>query len=103
MLGWFPGGTQQAFVGAVPLRLVDTRNAIGGPRGVLTEPSPRAVPVRGVTLSVNGVARQVPADASAVALNVTMVDAGAAAELSGACMRSLSGAPRPVSDQKWGQ
>lgn len=78
VLGWFPGGAQPAFVGAVPLRLVDTRNAIGGPRGVLTEPTPRAVPVRGVTLNVNGVSRQVPADASAVALNVTMVDAGAA-------------------------
>ena len=30
------------------------------------------MPVRGVTLTVNGAAQQVPADASAVALNVTM-------------------------------
>jgi len=79
VLGWFGGGgAQPAFVGAVPLRLVDTRNAIGGPAAVITPTTPRSVPVRNVTVSVNGVARQVPADASAVALNVTMVTARAA-------------------------
>ncbi len=78
VLGWFGGGAQPAFVGAVPLRLVDTRNAIGAPAGTMTPSSPREVPVRGATVIVNGVARQVPADASAVALNVTMVEAGAA-------------------------
>ena len=78
VLGWFGGGSQPAFVGAVPLRLVDTRNAIGGPVGRITPSSPREVSVRGATVTVNGVARQVPADASAVALNVTMVEAGAA-------------------------
>ena len=78
VLGWFGGGGQSAFVGAVPVRLVDTRNAIGGPSGVITPSTPRSVPVRGVTVSVNGVARQVPADAAAVALNVTMVNARAA-------------------------
>jgi len=78
VLGWFGGGAQPAFVGAVPLRLVDTRNAIGGPSGVLAAATVRPVPVRGVAVDVEGVSRQVPADASAVALNVTIVEAGAA-------------------------
>lgn len=78
VLGWFGGGAQPAFVGAVPLRLVDTRNAIGGPAGRLAASSQRSVPVRGVMVNVDGVARSVPADATAVALNVTMVEAGAA-------------------------
>ena len=78
VLGWFGGGARPAFVGAVPLRLVDTRNGVGGPIGMMTPATPRSVPVRNVTVNVNGVARQVPADASAVALNVTMVTARAA-------------------------
>jgi peptidoglycan hydrolase-like protein with peptidoglycan-binding domain len=78
VLGWFGGGAQPPFTGAVPSRLVDTRNAIGGPTGVLTAAAPKSVPVRGVTVSVNGTPQQVPADASAVALNVTMVEARAA-------------------------
>ncbi len=78
VLGWFGGGAQPPFTGAVPSRLVDTRNAIGGPTGVLTPATPKSVPVRGVTVSVNGTPQQVPADASAVALNVTMVEARAA-------------------------
>ena len=78
VLGWFGGGAQPPFTGAVPLRLVDTRNAVGGPAGVVTSATPRAVPVRGVTVNVNGVAQQVPADAAAVALNITMVEARAA-------------------------
>ncbi len=73
VLGWFvPNGASVPYVGAVPQRLVDSRNAIGGPTGVITPSSPRAVAVRGVTLSVNGALQQVPSDASAVALNVTM-------------------------------
>jgi peptidoglycan hydrolase-like protein with peptidoglycan-binding domain len=75
VLGWFGGGTQPPFTGAVPSRIVDTRNAIGGPTGVVTPARPRAVPVRGATVTVDGVTRQVPADAAAVALNVTMVEA----------------------------
>jgi hypothetical protein len=78
VLGWFGGGAQPPFTGAVPSRLVDTRNAIGGPTGVLTPAAPKSVPVRGVTVNVNGTPQQVPADASAVALNVTMVEARAA-------------------------
>jgi len=75
VLGWFGGGGQPPFTGSVPLRLVDTRNAVGGPTGVITPAVPKSVPVRGVTVSVNGVPQQVPVDASAVALNVTMVEA----------------------------
>jgi hypothetical protein len=75
VLGWFGGGAKPPFTGAVPSRLVDTRNAIGGPTGVITPAAPKSVPVRGVAVTVNGVVQQVPADASAVALNVTMVEA----------------------------
>ncbi len=79
VLGWFSGGAgQPPYTGAIPSRLVDTRNAIGGPSGVITPGAPKAVPVRGVTVDVNGSLQQVPADASAVALNITMVEAQAA-------------------------
>ncbi len=79
VLGWFGGGAATPpFVGAVPQRLVDTRNAIGGPTGRITPDTPRAVPVRGVTLNVNGAAQAVPGDATAVALNVTIAEAGEA-------------------------
>jgi peptidoglycan hydrolase-like protein with peptidoglycan-binding domain len=75
VLGWFSDGAgRPPYVGSVPLRLVDTRNAIGGPRGVITPNAPKAVPVRGVTVVVDGVAQRVPADATAVALNVTMTE-----------------------------
>jgi peptidoglycan hydrolase-like protein with peptidoglycan-binding domain len=78
VLGWFGGGAQPPFVGAVPSRIVDSRNAVGGPSGVITPSTPKSVPVRGVTVDVNGTSQQVPVDASAVALNVTMVEARAA-------------------------
>ncbi len=75
VLGWFSAGAvQPPYVGSVPLRLVDTRNGIGGPRGAVTPSTPKAVPVRGVAVVVDGVARQIPADATAVALNVTMTE-----------------------------
>lgn len=78
VLGWFGGGVRPPFIGAVPSRLVDTRNAVGGPTGVITSGAPKSVPVRGVTVTVDGTPQQVPADAAAVALNVTMVEARAA-------------------------
>lgn len=78
VLGWFGGGDPPPFLGAVPSRLVDTRNAIGGPAGVLTPGSPKGVVVRGVTVEVDGVVQQVPPNASAVALNVTLVEAAEA-------------------------
>lgn len=80
VLGWFSNGDggQPSFVGNVPQRLVDTRNAIGGPTGVITPAGPKVVPVRGQTVIVAGQAQQVPADASAVAINVTMTDTRAA-------------------------
>jgi peptidoglycan hydrolase-like amidase len=76
VLGWFgTGAGQPPYTGAVPSRIVDTRNAIGGPSGVITRGAPKVVPVRGVNVNVNGAVQQVPADASAVALNVTIVEA----------------------------
>ncbi len=75
VLGWFGGGSQPPYTGAVPSRIVDTRNAIGGPTGMITPATPKVARVGGVTVSVNGAPRQVPTDVSAVALNVTMVEA----------------------------
>lgn len=66
-----------AFVAATPTRLVDTRTDIGGaPRRV--EPSrPLSVPVRGARLDTDAGSGSsgvmVPDDASAVAINVTIV------------------------------
>jgi SpoIID/LytB domain protein len=79
VLGWFgSGGGNVPFVGAVPKRLVDTRNAIGGPTARVVPAAPRSVPVRGAVLDVKGVDTPIPADATAVALNVTIADASAA-------------------------
>ena len=79
MLGWFdPAGNGQpaAFVGAIPKRFVDTRDGTGGRAGRVTPDTPIAVPIRGATLDVGGVPQAVPADASAAALNVTIVATG---------------------------
>jgi len=76
LLGWFdPAGNGQpaAFVGAIPKRYVDTRDGTGGRAGKVTPTTPIAMPVRGTTLDVGGVSQVVPSDASAVALNVTIV------------------------------
>jgi peptidoglycan hydrolase-like protein with peptidoglycan-binding domain len=75
VLGWFGGGSQPPYTGAVPFRIVDTRNAIGGPTGMITPATPKVVRVGGVTVNVDGTPRHVPTDVSAVALNVTMVEA----------------------------
>ncbi|MFT6436722.1 MAG: hypothetical protein ACJAVI_004792 [Candidatus Azotimanducaceae bacterium] len=70
LAGWFAGSN---FTGALPRRLVDTRDGTGGHAGQLTNVTELAIPVRGNTLTVNGASRTIPSTASAVALNVTAV------------------------------
>ena len=75
LAGWFPG---DAFTGATPSRLVDTRDGTGAPLTKLAPSGQLSVAVQGSTLSVNGNSVQVPLDASAAALNVTVVNPEAA-------------------------
>jgi peptidoglycan hydrolase-like amidase len=74
--GWFGEGLDgsSAFTGATPKRVIDTRNGTGGRTGRVTPTTPLSVPVRGVKVSVGGSTQAIPADASAVALNLTIVD-----------------------------
>jgi hypothetical protein len=74
LAGWFGNSS---FTGVTPSRLVDTRDGTGGRTGVLTNVEELNVPVRGVELSVAGIAQTVPSAATAAALNVTLVTPGA--------------------------
>jgi hypothetical protein len=67
--GWFTSG----FTGATPRRLIDTRVGTGGRTGALARAEVMSVPIRGATLSVSGFDQVVPLDATAAALNVTVV------------------------------
>jgi hypothetical protein len=69
MAGWFTSG----YIGATPKRLLDTRNGTGGRNTALVKDEVFSVPVAGEVLSTTGVNRSVPANASAVSLNVTVV------------------------------
>ena len=81
--GSTPGGSAladggAAFTAAIPTRLVDTRNAIGGAAGRVGPTKELRVPVRGAQLDADpadaGAATlTVPDDASAVAMNLTVV------------------------------
>ena len=75
LAGWFPG---EAFVGATPLRSVDTRTGLGGRGTPLSPPENVNVQVGGVELVVKGSATQVPLSARAAALNVTVVNPSSA-------------------------
>ncbi len=71
--GWF---TNNGFVAVTPLRLVDTRIGKGGRWGVVTPGKPMKIRVTGKRVTrPNGSSATVPANAEAVALNVTAVDA----------------------------
>jgi hypothetical protein len=74
LAGWFAQSTADTFVGATPLRLVDTRDGTGGQLGKLDPTSQLKVLIRGESLSVSGVSRQIPTSAIAAALNVTIVN-----------------------------
>jgi hypothetical protein len=71
LAGWFPG---DAFTGATPTRLVDTRDGTGTHLAKLQPSGQLSVTVQGALLSVSGNAAQVPLDATAAALNVTVVN-----------------------------
>lgn len=69
--GWFP---ETSFTGAIPQRLVDTRNGTGAAKGKIGGSDELSIPVIGQTLTVNGTTETVPAAATAAALNVTAID-----------------------------
>ncbi len=84
LAGYFDGSTSDtddpadaAFVAATPTRLVDTRNAIGVPTGRIAPSTPLQVEVHGAQLDAgtSSGSLTVPDDASAVAMNVTIVGA----------------------------
>jgi peptidoglycan hydrolase-like amidase len=74
--GWFSEGADgsSGFLGAVPKRIVDTRDGTGGRSGHVTPATPLSVPVRGLTVDIGGSMEAIPSDASAVAINLTIVD-----------------------------
>ncbi len=80
--GWFPGGGSGAaadpFVGLVPQRVVDTRNAIGAPTARVQPNAPLRIPVAGRSaMRPDGTAADVPSSAAAVAVNVAIVRSSA--------------------------
>ena len=71
LAGWFP---DQSFTGSTPTRLADTRDGTGGRLGALSSADELSVPVHNISLVVNGQSEMVPVTATAVALNVTVVN-----------------------------
>lgn len=71
LAGWFP---EQSFTGATPTRLVDTRDGTGGQTGRITPADELSIPIHGITLEVDEQLQAVPVTATAVALNVTIVN-----------------------------
>jgi hypothetical protein len=74
LAGWFAGS---AFTGAVPKRLVDSRDGTGSTAGKLGAGGEVQVPVVGASITVAGVAVSVPSTAVAAVMNIVAVDAGA--------------------------
>jgi hypothetical protein len=75
LAGWFPG---DAFTGATPKRFVDTRDGTGAPVAKLTSSDQLSVALQLALITVNGNDAQIPLSATAVALNVTVVNPEAA-------------------------
>lgn len=71
LAGWFPGN---GFTPATPIRFVDTRDGTGTPATKLGPAGQLSVAMRGAMVPVNGNIAQIPQEASAVALNVTVVN-----------------------------
>jgi len=68
---WFD---TEAYFGATPTRLVDTRDGTGAPLGLTNSAAPIQVPVANLPVSsALGAATAIPGDVGAVALNVTAV------------------------------
>lgn len=78
IVGWFTaGGTpaSSAFVSPIPQRWVDTRIGLGAPARPVAPSGPIEIPVAGRQMQVGGQPVVIPADAAAVSMNVTVVDA----------------------------
>jgi len=73
LAGWFPSSNTRSFTGSTPTRLLDTRDGTGGRSTPLNPSSQLNVAVHGVTLLVASLNETIPADATAAALNVTVV------------------------------
>jgi uncharacterized protein YegL len=70
--GWFEG---EAFAGATPQRLVDTRDGTGGQLGQLVPSNPLVVQATGITATTAaGSVTTIPSGAGTVALNLTVVN-----------------------------
>jgi hypothetical protein len=74
LAGWFAETATETFTGAIPKRFVDTRDGTGGQLGKLMPSTELSVTLRGATLVVDGANQQIPAEAKAAALNVTIVN-----------------------------
>lgn len=74
LAGWFGITANDTFTGATPLRYIDTRDGTGGQSEKLDSAVPLVVPIWGENLVVNGVSREIPTDAKAASLNVTVVN-----------------------------
>jgi peptidoglycan hydrolase-like protein with peptidoglycan-binding domain len=72
LTGWFPK-TAGAFAPVTPSRIADTRDGTGVRRGRVTPGAPLVVKARGASVSVGGAAVAIPADATALAVNLTVV------------------------------
>ncbi len=71
--GWF-GPTDPAFSASDPYRLVDTRIGRGAPQQRVAESAPLEVPIRGITVPVNGRNVTVPDGAVAAVINVVATE-----------------------------
>ena len=72
LAGWFDA---EAYQGATPTRLVDTRDGTGAAPGLTNTAAPIQVPVAGLPVtSALGAATAIPDDVGAVAFNVTAVE-----------------------------
>ena len=70
--GWFAG---DAFTGATPKRLVDSRDGTGSPVSKLTSASPLEVQITNVSVTTAaGASTSVPSNISAAALNLTVTN-----------------------------
>jgi cyclophilin family peptidyl-prolyl cis-trans isomerase len=70
LTGWFDTATGSSFTAAAPKRLLDTRIA-GAP---LLPSTQLNIPIHGATVTIEALEQLIPTTASAVALNVTIVD-----------------------------
>jgi hypothetical protein len=73
LLGWF-GPTDPAFSASDPYRLVDTRIGRGAPQQRVVESAPLKLPIRGITVPVDGDNAVVPGSAVAAVINVVATE-----------------------------